>query len=132
MRLPITIYKSSILASIVGTLGSIFMICGPIVMLEESFSEGLIPMTIGLVFCIFAYWLGKRAEFRKWLKKLKKSGELNDISTSTESALKLYALNPCKRTLKYIKSKNKTAADYITAMNNSLKQEMKNNKKTEK
>lgn len=113
MRLPIAIYKSSVLASVIGTIGSVVLVCGPIVMIEESFFEGLIPLTIGMVFYLFSYWLAKRAEFRKWFKGVKKSGGLDDISCSLETATRLYSANPCKRTLKYIKSKNKTAAQYI-------------------
>ncbi len=115
MRLPIMFYKSSILATFFGTLGCVLLICAPLVMLEESFSDGLVPLIIGTIFSLLAYWLGKRAEFRKWLKRLKKSGELDDIESSLETAVKLYSLNPCKRTLKYIKSKNRSAAEHITS-----------------
>ena len=87
-RINFTIYKNSILASVVSFLGTAYIYLGGLLALisviegAEDLGEGIIVCLCLIVFGIWLLWLAKKISERKQRKELKKKSNESDIRKS--------------------------------------------------
>lgn len=113
MRLPIGFYRNSILANIISLFGSAWSLAGVCVAISEDVVAGIILAVVGVSCLFWANLINERAVFKKWIKKLKKEGVVEQLSTSDEMCIAVYNANPCKKTIKYIRKYNPTVAERL-------------------
>ena len=109
----ITIYKNSILASLVSIFGYMFMLGGIAMAFDGEILPGIFLFLMGIGLAALASVISSRAQFRKWIKQLKKDGIIDRAKQDSALAIKIFQANPTKQTLQYIRGLNPSAADYI-------------------
>ena len=123
MRIRFTIYKHSILATIISIFSMLFLIIGVMLLFVEPSSEFsgigekifvvLIFVAMGIGGNILAGKINENKKFSKWKKNIEKSGADLLISASVKDAVAAY--NNCKgeKALEYIKTLNPQAGMII-------------------
>ena len=108
MRIRFTIYKHSILATIISIFSMLFLIIGVMLLFVEPSSE-----FSGIGEKILAGKINENKKFSKWKKNIEKSGADLLISASVKDAVAAY--NNCKgeKALEYIKTLNPQAGMII-------------------
>lgn len=109
----ITIYKNSVLATIVSFLGYFGIAMGAVGLVDGEILVGMVCMLIGIGLMVVAGWISSYKAFRKWWKQVEKQGLIPEIQKSAETAVAVYRKNPEKRTLDKIRGLNPQAAAYI-------------------
>lgn len=109
----VTVYKNSILASLVSIMGYGFMVGGLGMAFGGEILGGIVLFLMGLGCAALASVISERAQFRQWIRKLKKDGIIDRARQDTALAIQIFQANPTKQTLRYIRKLNPTAAEYI-------------------
>lgn len=109
----ITIYKNSILATLLSFLSYFAVVMGIMLAFDSEILGGIAIVAVGIGIMALAAWVNSRATFRKWIKKLTKDGVIERAKSDTNLAVQIYKANPSKQTLDYIWKINVMAADYI-------------------
>lgn len=109
----ITIYKNSILASIISIFSYLIMLGGIMIAFDGEILGGILLFVAGVGVAALAAWVSQQASFRKWIKKLKKDGIIDRARTDGNLAVQIYNANPKPQTLKYLRSVNPAAAEHI-------------------
>ena len=109
----ITIYKNSVLASLISILGYIFVIGGICVMFGGEIGGGIVMLIVGIALAMWASAISENKKFKTWKKELQAKGVEAQIRTSTQVAFQVYNAYPRSNTLNYIRSLNPAAAQLI-------------------
>lgn len=109
----ITLYKNSILASLVSIFGYCFMLGGIAIAFDCEILGGIVMFLMGIGLAALASVISSRAQFRQWIKKLKKDGIIDRARQDVTLAIRIFDANPTKQTLRYIRELNPTAAEQI-------------------
>ena len=112
----ITIYKNSVLATLVGIFGYIFIIAGLALAFTEEILGGIILALIGVGFSIWAPAISRNKQFKTWKKRIEEGGLVPALPSSTQTAIQIYNPFPNKKTLEYIRSLNPSAAQQISEL----------------
>ena len=120
MRIPV--YRKSILATLISIVSALTLAYGVVMVVSSVYLTGIILIVVSVGLFFAGLFLGKTITeakvFRKWKKQIKAEGLEEKIKIDTVFALKVYNMNPDKRTLNYIKSLNPEAAEYIIRNSN--------------
>lgn len=117
MMARITLYKNSILASIISILGYICCMFGIVMMIQEKeFVAGILLILIGFGFICWAAQISENKRFKQWKKKISTPDVIAAIQNDIAFAVKVYNAYPSKKTLAYIRSLNPGAADRISQL----------------
>ena len=120
-RLPITIYRNSILASIISIVGTICLVAGVCLVFEETIT-GIVMAIFGGVFMLWAHCISENKAFRRWKKQLKTDGIIDMMPSSNDICMRVYYSNPCKKTIKFIGKYNSSVADELKSQMRRKKQ----------
>lgn len=112
-RLPITIYKKSVLATLVSFCTVFFYAFALVSLFAKQWIVLIICIIGGIAFTAWAEHINDKKIFKLWIKDLEKKGVREIVASSTEQAIALYNANPGKMTLNYIKNVNPQAARLI-------------------
>ena len=111
--LHITLYKNSVLASLVSIVGSLSVLAGIALALGGAIFGGIFMALLGFGCAALASIISSRVQFRKWIKEMEKNGVIAQAKGNAVLAIKIFDANPTKQTLAYIRKLNPTAAGYI-------------------
>lgn len=124
MRVSVTIYPNSKLASFASMMSSIFL------MLAVVLAITIAGIPIAILFFFTAGYLDRLAEeinenkkFDLWVKEQEKNHIDLLVAQSLECAVEIYNLHPCVKTLAYIQGLNPQAAEFIQNALESKKME---------
>ena len=73
----ITIYKNSILATLLSFLSYFAVVMGIMLAFDSEILGGILMVAVGIGIMALAAWVNSRATFRKWIKKLTKDGVID-------------------------------------------------------
>ena len=93
-RLPITIYKKSVLATLVSFCTVFFYVFALV-----SLFVLIICILGGIAFTAWGGHINDKKIFKLWIKDLEKKGVREIVSSSKEQAIALYNANPGKLTI---------------------------------
>lgn len=108
-----TIYKKSILATIVSAFGGLLMALGVGSIVSGLFLEGLPMLGIGFVMECWSFVINDNKKAKIWKKQMQEKGLEDQIRNSESFAIEMYNLCPNKRVLAYMRTMNPAAADNI-------------------
>ncbi len=106
-------YKNSFLASAVSIIGCISILAGIYGIVDETITEGVIAIVIGLALAILGKQISDNKAFKTWWKQVTDANLEPQIAQSVNIAIQVYSKNPQKRTLKKIAELNPAAAESI-------------------
>ena len=127
MRVSITVYKNSGLATVVSLIGRIVLIIGIfcIVSIFEvkeitdkiaaAFSSFLL-IGVGILLTLLADRIATKKQFKAWQEKVIANGFTKDIRENPLAAIQIYNTNPGKDALEWIESLNPQAGMLIRQM----------------
>lgn len=113
-RIPITIYKKSLLATLVSFCTVFFYAFALVSLLSMQWVPLVICILCGIGTTAWAESINDKKIFKLWIKDLEQKGLRDIVASSTEQAIALYNANPSKLTLKYIEKINPYAGSIIT------------------
>lgn len=128
MRVPITIYKNSVLATILGIVAGLTLAGGVVALLSRELVGGIILIALGLGIRMLAEYISEKKQFKKWIRQLEENDALKELPTSNQFAVKLYNAHPTNSTIKYIEKYNPQAAQLIREKLAEQKRQAKENK----
>lgn len=111
-RVRATVYKNSILASIVSIYGSLCVFAG-VSLITQSILACILVIVYGAFHCWLGAYISERANYKAWKKEIEKKVDIERIKKEIYFAVKVYNTNPCNMVLKYIRNLNPEAAEYI-------------------
>ena len=108
-----TIYKKSILATIVSAFGGLLMALGVGSIVSGLFLEGLPMLGIGFAMECWSFVINDNKKAKIWKKQMQEKGLEDQIRNSESFAIEMYNLCPNKRVLAYLRTMNPAAAANI-------------------
>ena len=114
-RVPIKIYKHSVLASVISIFGSIMAMTGVCLIFTEPVG-GIVCTVIGIVMFALASSLADKKRFKMWAKDLEQKGILAQLSASRDLCVRVYQANPQMRTIQMIEKYNPAVAQEIRSV----------------
>lgn len=111
----ITIYKNSVLASLMSFLSYFLLLIGVVAAVNGEILGGVALFLIGIGVGILASSISERKRFKTWKKQIEDKGLIPAIQTDVQTALAVYNTFPGKNALEYIRTLNPAAADIISA-----------------
>ena len=108
-------YKNSFLASVFSIIGSVLIIGGIVVAIEEGeILAGIAMAVIGVALILTGRSISRNKTFKKWWKQqITEKGLEPHIAASVDIAVQIYNKVPGERALKKIRQLNPAAAEYI-------------------
>lgn len=109
----VTVYKNSVVASILSVCGYVAAIAGIIAAFSGSVVAGIISVLAGIGLVFWAAAISQNKQFKIWKNKIEASGLAGRIKADVNTAVMVYNSNPDKKTLAYISQLNPTAGSLI-------------------
>lgn len=109
----IPVYTNSILATLMSILGYLLMLGGFAVAFGGEILGGILMFLLGMGSAALGSVISALAQFRKWIRKLKKEGIIERAKEDTNLAIQIFQANPTKLTFRYIRKLNPAAGDYL-------------------
>ena len=108
-------YKNSFLASVFSIFGSVLVLGGILIVIEEGeIAGGILMAAVGVALILVGKSISNSKSFKKWWKQqITERGLEPHIAASVDIAVQIYNKNPGERTLKKIRQLNPAAADWI-------------------
>lgn len=128
-RIHYTVYKNSLLATILSFLGSAYIMMGALIFVlglidnEFEIAEGIFLfirfVLVGVVLLKIAKYVNEKKTFKLWVKAIRAQGAEYRIKESVDYAVMAYNSYPTKRTLKYISKLNPQVVEMIKPQKHS-------------
>lgn len=112
-RISFTIYKHSVLATILDIFGKIYIFLGVMMLFSGAIPVSVIFILFALVLLKVASTVSEKKKFKLWKNKVIELGYDKQIRSSINAAIDLYNTYPGKYTRKYIAKLNPEAGEYI-------------------
>lgn len=110
----VTLYKNSIIASVLSLAGTILALGGVVSLVSSEPAGGIVLILLGVAMMLWASSISERKAFRTWLKAAKEKADIDGmIRASESSAITVYNLRPGKSMLRYICGINHEAGAQI-------------------
>lgn len=109
----IPVYTNSILATLMSILGYLLMLGGFAMAFGGEILGGILLFLLGMGCAALGSVLSTLAQFRKWIRKLKKEGIIERAKQDNDLAIQIFQANPTKLTLRYIRKVNPAVGNYI-------------------
>ena len=111
-RVPVRIYKHSVLASVISVFGSIMAMSGVCLIFSVPVG-GIVCAVIGIAMLVLASSLADKKRFKMWVKDLEQKGILARLPASRDLCVRVYQANPQMRTVQMIAKYNPAVAQEI-------------------
>lgn len=112
-RIPI--YRHSILASLLSIVAYLMMLGGVATAFGGSILGGIVLFVLGMGVTMLGSFVGERTKCRAIIRQIKKKGLERQLRSDIQACAQAYNLCPGNGMLRYIRSVNPQAADFIGA-----------------
>ena len=124
-RMPLIIFKNSVLASILSVIGSCMLMVG-LIMLFQDVWVGIILLAVAASMILLGYRISEDKRYNQLIDDLEKKGLLQHLPNDIGLCLAVYRSYPSKATLKLIEGYNPTAAAEIRRILEQIQNNGKN------
>lgn len=109
----ITIYRKSVLATVVSIFGYFLLAMGVMGLMEKEYVMGVVCIAAAFGVHLWASVINDNKLFKLWKKDLEAKGLIPEIAMHQSVAIKCYNACPGNKALAYIRTLNPAAADEI-------------------